>query len=186
MRPLLNWAAPMQTEIALGVQSRTRTARAICSKSRWGRSIPRPTACSAWTSCWMANGWSSSSRSSAILHRNHEKIAEDATYLAVDALHRPAGLLLLADQQLGLRAGGRKAGRPAGARTRRIHPRHYGGTDAPAESCLPGRLSAAGHGRVGHAADVRLPRAGKDSRPVRIAHRRAHDVQLHALWRLPL
>ena len=42
----------------------------------------------------------------------------------VDALHRPAGLLLLADQQLGLCAGGGKACRPGGSRARRVHSRH--------------------------------------------------------------
>ena len=47
------------------------------------------------------------------------------------------------------------------------------------------RLSHSGDGRQRHAADVRLQRARKDSRPLRIAHRLAHDVQLHALRRLP-
>ena len=42
-----------------------------------------------------------------------------------------------------------------------------------------------GDGRQRHAADVRLQRARKDSRPVRVAYRLAHDVQLHALWRMP-
>ena len=67
----------------------------------------------------------------------------------------------------------------------RISPRHHRRADPPAESCLRPRLSASGHGRQRHAADVRLPRAGKDSRPVRSPHRLAHDVQLHALRRLP-
>ena len=44
------------------------------------------------------------------LHRNHEKIAEKADLSGLDALHRPAGLFLFADQQLGLRAGGGEAG----------------------------------------------------------------------------
>ena len=43
------------------------------------------------------------------LHRNHEKIAEKHDLPGFDALHRPAGLLLLADEQLGLCAGGREA-----------------------------------------------------------------------------
>ena len=47
------------------------------------------------------------------------------------------------------------------------------------------RLPHAGDGRQRHAADVRLSRARKNPRPVRVAHRLAHDVQLHALRRLP-
>ncbi len=43
----------------------------------------------------------------------------------------------------------------------------------------------AGNGRERHSADVCVPRARKDSGPVREPHRLAHDVQLHALWRLP-
>ena len=76
------------------------------------------------------------------LHRNHEKIGEDTTYLAFDALHRPARLFLLADQQLGLCATRGKARRTAGAGARRIHPRHHGRTDAAAQNhaCLVGFL----------------------------------------------
>ena len=42
------------------------------------------------------------------LHRNHEKIGERNTYPAEYALHRPAGLFQLDDQQLGVCAGCRE------------------------------------------------------------------------------
>ena len=44
------------------------------------------------------------------LHRNHEKIAEAGQLPGSDSLHRPAGLSLLHDQQLGICPGGREAG----------------------------------------------------------------------------
>src|ERR1043166_8665355 len=100
------------------------------------------------------------------LHRNHEKIAENTTYL-------------------GLRAFGGKAGRVASARTRRIHSDYHGGVDAVAEPCLPGGVSVARHGRAGDAADVCVPRAREDPRFVRGADGGADDVQLHAVRRLP-
>ena len=119
------------------------------------------------------------------LHRNHEKIGGGHELPGLDAVHRPAGLLLLADQQLGLRAGGGEAGRAGGSGARRVPARDSGRADAGAEPRFVDRLSAPGDGRQRHAADVRLPRAGEDSRPVRVADRLAHDVQLHALRRLP-
>jgi len=45
-----------------------------------------------------------SSRSLVTLHRNHEKIGENATYLSSMPYNGPARLLLLDDEQLGLRA----------------------------------------------------------------------------------
>ncbi len=103
----------------------------------------------------------------------------------LDAVHRSARLFLLDDEQLGLRAQRREARRHRSARARRILARHPGRADPPAKSRLAPRLSPQRHGRVGHAADVCLPRARENSRSLRVALRLAHDVQLHALRRLP-
>ena len=84
----------------------------------------------------------------------------------VDAVHGPAGLYLLADQQLGLRAGGGEAGGTGGAGARRVPSRDPGGADAGAEPCIVDRLPDPGDGRERHAADVRVQGAGKDSGPV--------------------
>ena len=86
------------------------------------------------------------------LHRNHEKIARKHDLPGLDALHGPAGLLVLADEQLGLRAGGREARRAATAGARRVHPRHHRGTDPAGQPRLARRVSAAGHGSARHAA----------------------------------
>ena len=45
------------------------------------------------------------------LHRNHEKIAREHLVSGLDALHRPAGLFVFDDEQLGLRADHGKARR---------------------------------------------------------------------------
>ena len=119
------------------------------------------------------------------LHRNHEKIAESDELPGIDAVHGPAGLFLLADQQLGVCAGGGEAGGAGGAGARRVYPRDYGGADAGAEPRLGDRISDPGDGRERHAADVCVPGAREDSRSVREPDRIAHDVQLHALRRLP-
>ena len=120
------------------------------------------------------------------LHRNHEKIGENTTYLGsmpyTDRLDYFCSLTnnwayaLTVEKLAGLQP-------PA---ARRIHPRDHGRVDPAAEPRLARRLPPPGHGRDGHAPDVCLPRAGEDPRPVRVPHRGAHDVQLHALWRLPL
>ena len=74
---------------------------------------------------------------------------------------------------------------PGGAGARRISPRHLGRADAPAQPQLPRRISAPGLRLQRDPADVRLPRAREDPRPVRGAQRLADDVQLPALRRLP-
>ena len=119
------------------------------------------------------------------LHRNHEKIAEDTTYLGsmpyTDRLDYFCSMTnnwayaLAVEKLAGLQV-------PERAEYIRVITRR---TDAPAKSRLPHRFSRAGHGRARHAADVCVPRARKNSRPVRVAQRRADDVQLHALRRLP-
>ena len=103
----------------------------------------------------------------------------------VDALHRPARLLLLDDQQLGLRAQRRETRRHRSSRARRIPARHPGRAHPAGESHLIVRLPPQRHGRVGHAAHVCLPRTRARARSLRVAQRLAHDVRLHALRRLP-
>ena len=102
-----------------------------------------------------------------------------------DALHRPTGLHLLHHQQLGICSGGGKACGHPGAGTSRVPSRHHRRADPAAEPRQSPRIPAAGHGIQRDPADVRVPRAREDPRPVRGAHRLAHDVQLHALRRLP-
>ena len=97
------------------------------------------------------------------LHRNHEKIAETASYLSSMPYTDRLDYMCSLTQQLGLRAQRRKTCRPAGSRTRRIHPRDHRRADAPAKSRLHHWISDAGDGRERHAADVRLSRAGKDT-----------------------
>ena len=119
------------------------------------------------------------------LHRNHEKIAEHESYLGsmpytdrldyICSLTNNWAYALAVEKLAGIQV-------PERAEYIRVITAR---ADAPAEPRLPHRISDAGHGRQRNAADVRLPRARKDSRSLRVAHRRAHDVQLHALRRLP-
>jgi hypothetical protein len=119
------------------------------------------------------------------LHRNHEKLGENTTYLAsmpyTDRLD-----YLFDDEQLGLRARRREAGGPAGPGARRVRARHPRRTHPAAQPHLPRGLPAAGHRLQRHAAHVRVSRAREDPRPVRVAQRLAHDVQLPAVRRLPV
>ena len=66
------------------------------------------------------------------LHRNHEKIAENTTYLGsmpyTDRLDYFCSMTN--NWAYALERG--EAGGPASARTRRIYPHHHGGVDAPA------------------------------------------------------
>ena len=119
------------------------------------------------------------------LHRNHEKIAENTSYLGSMPYTDRLDYFCSMTNNWAYALDRGKARGTAGAGTRRIYPRHHGRADAAAESRLPDRISDAGHGRARHAADVCLSRARKDSGFVRVAQRRAHDVQLHALRRLP-
>ncbi len=120
------------------------------------------------------------------LHRNHEKLGESGHLSGGDAVHRPARLLLFADEQLGLRPGGRASGWPACARAGGVHPGDHGRTDAGVESRLSDRVSPAGVGGDGHADHVRVSRAREDSGSLRGADRVADDVQLPAFRRMPL
>src|SRR5437870_4513472 len=103
----------------------------------------------------------------------------------LDAVHRSARLLLLDDEQLGIRAQCRETGRHRSPRARRISPRDPGRTDATSESRFTARISAQRHGSVGHAAHVRISRTRKNSRSFRIALRLTHDVRLHAFRWMP-
>ena len=117
------------------------------------------------------------------LHRNHEKIAEKGAYLAAIPYTDRLDYLCSMTNNWGYVLAVEKLAGIAGAGARGIYPRDRGGADAVSESRGAGGVSAAGYGRERHAADVCVPRAGKDSGSVRVAERRADDVQLHALWR---
>ena len=101
------------------------------------------------------------------LHRNHEKIAEKASYLAsMPYTDRLDYFCSLTNNWAYALAVEKLVGQAVPERAE-YHARDSGGADAGAESRLVDRLSAAGDGRQRHAADVRVPRARKDSRPVR-------------------
>ena len=82
------------------------------------------------------------------LHRNHEKIGENTSYLGsmpyTDRLDYFCSMTNNWAYALGVE---KLAGLQVPERAR-IHPRHHRRTDAPAQSRLPDRLSAAGHGRA--------------------------------------
>ena len=119
------------------------------------------------------------------LHRNHEKIAENTSYLgSMPYTDRLDYFCSLTNNWAYALAVEKLAGLQVPERAEYIRVITAELTRLLNHTCLVG-LSAAGHGRARHAADVRVPRARKDSRPVRVAHRRADDVQLHALRRLP-
>jgi NADH-quinone oxidoreductase subunit D len=82
------------------------------------------------------------------LHRNHEK-SPRKQLSRLHALHRPAGLYLFDDQQLGLRLSVEKLAGPGRAGARRIHPRHHSRTDPPDQSRLPGGISLQDMGALG-------------------------------------
>ena len=117
--------------------------------------------------------------------QSRKDCAKGQTYLASMPYTDRLDYILLAHQQLGLRAGGGEAGRAGGSGARGVSARDPRRAHASTESCIDDRLSAAGDGRERHSADVCLSRARKDSRSVREPDRLAHDVQLHALRRLP-
>ena len=120
------------------------------------------------------------------LHRNHEKIGENTTYLgSMPYTDRLDYFCSLTNNWAYALAVEKLAGLQVPERAEYIRVITAELTRLQNHASL-GRLSAPGHGRDGHAADVCLPRAREDSRPVRVAHRRADDVQLHALRRLPL
>ena len=119
------------------------------------------------------------------LHRNHEKIAETASYLAsMPYTDRLDYMCSLTNNWAYALAVEKLAGMQVPERAEYIRVITAELTRLQNHACHH-RISDAGDGRERHAADVRVSRAGKDSRPLRIAHRFAHDVQLHALWRLP-
>ena len=75
------------------------------------------------------------------LHRNHEQIAQSASYLAAMPYTDRLDYFCSHDQQLGVRAGGGEAGRAGGAGARRIHSRDSRRADARAESRIGHRVS---------------------------------------------
>ena len=119
------------------------------------------------------------------LHRNHEKIGENTSYLGsmpyTDRLDYFCSMTnnwayaLSVEKLAGIEV-------PERAEYLRVDS---GRADATSKSRVAPRISAERHGRVGHAAHVCVPRAREDSRSLRIALRLAHDVRLHAFRRLP-
>ena len=119
------------------------------------------------------------------LHRNHEKIAETASYLAsMPYTDRLDYICSLTNNWAYALAVEKLAGMQVPERAEYIRVITAELTRLQ-NHAVDDRVSDAGDGRERHAADVRLSRAGEDTRSVRVADRLAHDVQLHAFWRLP-
>ena len=119
------------------------------------------------------------------LHRNHEKIAEAASYLASMPYTDRLDYFCSLTNNWAYALAVEKLAGPGGSRARPVHSRHPRRAYAHSESRLVDRVFDSGDGRQRHAAHVRLQGAREDPRPLRVAHRLAHDVQLHALRRLP-
>ena len=140
---------------------------ATCSKSRWGRIIPRRTACFGWTSCSTARRVVKLKPVFGYLHRNHEKIGENTSYLGsmpyTDRLDYFCSMTNNWAYALGVE---KLAGLQVPERAEYIRVITAELTRLQ-NHASPRRLSAAGHGRAGHAADVCVSRARKNSRSVR-------------------
>ena len=119
------------------------------------------------------------------LHRNHEKIAEGMSYLAsMPYTDRLDYICSLTNNWAYALAVEKLTGQEVPERAEYLRV-ILAELTRIAESRFVHRLSHSGDGRQRHAADVRLQGARKDSRSLRGADRLAHDVQLHALRRLP-
>ena len=160
-----------------------RGSTASCSKSRWGRSTRPPTACFAWT-------WRSTARRSeaqAGLRLSPPQPREDRReheLPRLDAVHRPARLFCSMTNNWAYALSVEKlAGIEVPERAEYIRVILAELTRLQNHASLAGFLAQ--DMGAWHAADVCLPRARKNSRSVRVAHRLADDVQLHALRRLP-
>ena len=120
------------------------------------------------------------------LHRNHEKIGENTSYLGsmpyTDRLDYFCSMTN--NWAYALSVENLPASRCPNAPN--ICASFLAEIDSAGESRFAARLYLQRHGRVGHAAHVCLPRTREYSRPFRVAFRLAHDVRLHALRRLPL
>jgi len=96
------------------------------------------------------------------LHRNHEKIAEKNSYLAsIPYTDRLDYICSMTNNWAYVLTVEKLSGISVPERSEYI-------------------------GRARHAADVCVPRARKNTGPFRGPDRFAHDVQLHALWRVSL
>ena len=110
------------------------------------------------------------------LHRNHEKIGENTSYLGsmpyTDRLDYFCSMTnnwayaLSVEKLAGIEV-------PERAEYLRVI---LGELTRLRKSRFAARLHPQRHGRVGHATHVRLPRAREHSRPLRVAFRLAHDV----------
>ena len=110
------------------------------------------------------------------LHRNHEKIGENTSYLgSMPYTDRLDYFCSMTNNWAYALSVEKLAGIEVPERAEYL-ARHPGGADPAAKSRFAARISAQRHGRVGHAADVCLSRARKNPRSVRIALRLAHDV----------
>ena len=119
------------------------------------------------------------------LHRNHEKIGENTSYLGsmpyTDRLDYFCSMTnnwayaLSVEKLAGIEVPERAEYlRVILAELTRLRKSHLAPWFPPQR-----------HGCVGHAAHVCVPRARENSRSFRIALRLAHDVRLHAFRRLP-
>ena len=96
------------------------------------------------------------------LHRNHEKIAEKNSYLAsIPYTDRLDYICSMTNNWAYVLSVEKLAGLPVPERAEYIRV-IVGRIDPPVQPRLPGRISVAGHGRAGHAPDVRLPRTGEN------------------------
>ena len=120
------------------------------------------------------------------LHRNHEKIGENTSYLGSMPYTDRLDYFCSMTNNWAYALSVEKLAGHRGSGTRRISAGDPGGADAAAESrvvCSDFLLQDMG------ARGTPLMYAFREREKildlVRVAHRLAHDVQLHALWRLP-
>ena len=119
------------------------------------------------------------------LHRNHEKIGENASYLgSMPYTDRLDYFCSMTNNWAYALSVEKLAGIEVPERAEYLRVILAELTRLQNHASLLGFLLS-DMGAWGHAAHVRIPRTRKDSRSVRIALRLAHDVRLHALRRLP-
>ena len=103
------------------------------------------------------------------LHRNHEKIGENTSYLGSMPYTDRLDYFCSMTNNWAYALSVEKLAGHRSSRTRRISARHSRRADPAAESHLTARLPPQRHGRVGHAADVCLPRTRENARSFRVA-----------------
>ena len=91
------------------------------------------------------------------LHRNHEKIAEAASYLAAIPYTDRLDYLCSMTNNWGYALAVEKLAGLVRSGAGRVYPGDRRGADQAAESCRDGGIFAAGYGNQRHSADVCLP-----------------------------